>query len=259
MIKCPGQDTRYWKPDDVYELECAKCGRLVEFFKTDPWRDCPGCGSRIANPKVTLGCAQWCDHAVACLGYDPKTVRLKKSADKSLADRLIDAVKVEFGSDRTRIDHALAVLEHAREILATEGGQPRVVIAAALLHDIGIREAEKKHGSSAGRWQEIEGPPIAKRILEEAGFDPVTIEHVCDIVASHHSAGKIDTLEFRIIWDADWLVNLPAVYGDRGREELGNIIHGTLKTEAGKTRAREQFLGLSTSRQAPLREARHHE
>jgi len=248
MTKCPGQDTRYWKPEDVYELECAKCGRLVEFFKTDPHRDCPGCGNRIANPKVTLGCAQWCAHAVECLGYDPKTLRLKKSAETSLADRLIAAVKTEFGSDHARIEHALAVLDHANHLLKEEGGQPRVVIAAALLHDIGIPEAEKKHGSAGARWQELEGPPVARRILEKTGVDRVTIEHVCDIVGSHHSAGKIDTLEFRILWDADWLVNLPGTFPDRGEDELKTLIDSTFKTDAGRARAYNMFLGQELQR-----------
>lgn len=241
-MKCPGQDTRYWKPEDVYELECARCGRMVEFFKTDGRRNCPGCGNRIENPKVSLGCAQWCEHAVACLGYDPKTVRLKKSADTSLATKLTDAVKAEFRGDRKRIDHALAVLEHARAIMSVEGGRPRVVMSAALLHDIGIPEAERKHNSSAARYQEEEGPPVARRILKDAAVDPVTIEHVCDIVGSHHSAGRIDTLEFRIIWDADWLVNRSADAQERSETEMKALIDRTFKTAAGKARARELFL-----------------
>ena len=59
-----------------------------------------------------------------------------------------------FGNDQRRIDHALAVLGHAEAILATEpAADAEVVTAAAILHDIGIQEAERKHGSSAGRWQ----------------------------------------------------------------------------------------------------------
>ena len=126
--------------------------------------------------------------------------------------------------------------------MRTEGGQPRTVVAAALLHDIGIQEAQRKHGSSAPRWQELEGPPIARRILEAADVDPATIDHVCDIVGSHHSAGKTDTLEFRIVWDADWLVNLPEVFPHRSREYLRDIIEHTFKTHAGKAKAHELFL-----------------
>jgi len=65
-----------------------------------------------------------------------------------------------FGEDQKRIDHALSVLSFAEQILNDEPGDREVVVAAALLHDIGIHEAERKYGSSAGRYQEIEGPPI---------------------------------------------------------------------------------------------------
>ena len=46
-----------------------------------------------------------------------------------------------------------------------------MVRAAAILHDIGIHEAERKHGSSSGRLQELEGPPIARAILEASNVD----------------------------------------------------------------------------------------
>ena len=45
-----------------------------------------------------------------------------------------------------------------------------MVISAAILHDIGIHKAEEKYKSSAGNYQEIEGPPIAKAIMEKLQF-----------------------------------------------------------------------------------------
>lgn len=70
---CPGQDTRYWRPDDIFNVPCASCGTLIEFFKDDASRRCPKCSTRVQNPRLTMGCAQWCEHAEECLGYDPKT------------------------------------------------------------------------------------------------------------------------------------------------------------------------------------------
>ena len=34
-MKCPGQDTLYWKPGAIFEAKCPKCGKEVEFFKDD--------------------------------------------------------------------------------------------------------------------------------------------------------------------------------------------------------------------------------
>ena len=155
-----------------------------------------------------------------------------------MVGRLIDRMKSEFGDDRKRVCHALRVLEFARGIQRADGGSLRVVVAAAILHDIGIPAAERKHGSAAAKHQEAEGPPIARRILEEAGLDESDTEHVCKIVASHHSGGLIDTPEFRAVWDADVIVNW--LDGRRRRPSEAEM-RERLRTKAGLDAAREQF------------------
>jgi len=240
---CPGQDTRFWQPEDIFDITCGECGHAIEFFKDEASRLCPGCGIRVQNPKLSFGCAQWCEHAKDCLGYDPKEMGGEASDDKALVDRLVEAVKNEFGQDRKRITHALTVLDRARGLLREADANPRVVLAAALLHDIGIQEAERIHGSSAPKYQEMEGPPIARRIMKELRLDGDTIEHVCRIVGSHHSARDIDTPEFRVIWDADWLVNLPDEFSGIGRDRIAERIEKIFKTGAGREKARELFLG----------------
>ena len=161
---------------------------------------------------------------------------------KSLCDRLAARMKETFGADRRRIDHALKVLDHAETIQEAEGGDPLIVRAAAILHDIGIHEAERKHGSVAGRFQEIEGPPIARAILEEFQLNKETIDHVCRIVGSHHSARDIDTREFRVVWDADWLVNISDEHTGSSREKLVKLIARVFKTKRGRALAEELFL-----------------
>ena len=177
-------------------------------------------------------------------------------------DRLIDEMKAVFGDDQPRIDHAMGVLGFAEQILQGEkageaggedsptqrGGFPNpprydesIVIAAAILHDIGIRAAERIHGSGAGRYQEIEGPPIARAILEKLGVDAATTDAVCETIAHHHN-GQIDTPEFSVIWDADWLVNLPGYHPDADHDELQAAITKIFRTATGKTIAEKLFL-----------------
>jgi len=67
-MKCPGQDPRTWKPEDVKERACPGCGKALEFWKDDVSRKCPECGHRVFNPGLNLGCAEWCRHAEQCLG-----------------------------------------------------------------------------------------------------------------------------------------------------------------------------------------------
>ncbi len=155
---------------------------------------------------------------------------------------LIDEMKQVFGEDRKRIDHTLSVLGYAEKIQQVEGGDSLTVTAAAILHDIGIKEAYRKFDSSAGRYQEIAGPPIARRILEKHAIGTQTIDHICKIIANHHSAKDIDTPEFRIIWDADWLVNLPDEYPGLDGAKTEQKIKRIFKTETGRKLATELFV-----------------
>ena len=236
MFRCPGQDQRYWKPEDIFEVKCAGCGRKLEFFKDEPKLKCRSCGQVVMNPKIDLGCAEWCQYAVQCLGI------VAAKDVNSLCDRLIARMKQVFGTDKNRIAHALAVLDYAERIQAEEGGEPLIVKAAAILHDIGIHQAALKYDSSAGKYQEIEGTPIARGILEEHKVDEAAINHICKIIANHHSAKDIDTIEFRCVWDADWLVNIPAEMPDADTNKIRHTIDTVFKTDTGRKIAVETFL-----------------
>jgi len=161
--------------------------------------------------------------------------------------KLIEAMQAVFGSDQRRIRHALAVLDYAEALLKDEPGDGRTVVAAAILHDIGIHEAERKYNSSAGNYQEMEGPPIARAILERLGMDPSRTDHVCKIISLHHHANGLDTPEFRILWDADWLVNIPDDYPDWESARLRPIIEKVFKTATGRRMAETLFLATTTA------------
>ena len=147
-----------------------------------------------------------------------------------------------LGGDTKRIKHAKKVTDFAKQILVTEPCNSEVVILAGIFHDIGIHEAERKYGSSAGHYQEKEGPPIAQEMLEKHRVDEQTIEEVCSIVGNHHSPGKIDTTEFKVLYDADWLANLPDEHGIEDKEKLRKIISKVFLTPTGKILAEEIYL-----------------
>ena len=155
---------------------------------------------------------------------------------------LIRAMEAYFKGDIKRINHAHRVTEYAEELLKQEGGDYPIVIGAATLHDIGIHRAEKKYGSTGGKYQEKEGPPIARRILVRLGFERTQIEEICEIIAHHHSPRRINTQNFKILYDADWLVNLRDEYDIQDRNKLADIIDRVLLTESGKTMAKIIYL-----------------
>ncbi len=161
-------------------------------------------------------------------------------------EKIRAAMEEYFGDDRRRIGHALKVADFAEKILRKEPGDRELVLAAAFLHDIGIHEAERKHGSTAGNLQEIEGPPIARRILTSFGYEKAFIDEVCEIIASHHSPGEVETDNFRIIWDADWLVNIPDELDLNDANKLRKTIGKVFMTATGRRLAEEAFLAVST-------------
>jgi len=155
---------------------------------------------------------------------------------------LIQAMESYFNGDTKRIDHAHKVTDYAEKLLEGECGDYSIVMGAAVLHDIGIHEAERKHGSNSGKFQEIEGPPIAREILVKLGFVAGQINEICEIIAHHHSPGKITTRNFGILYDADWLVNLSDEYDIKDQRKLENIIDRVFLTQTGKAFAREIHL-----------------
>ena len=95
--------------------------------------------------------------------------------------KLISEMEAVFGETSRMIDHTMTVLGHAEEISTEEGGDPLVVRASAIFHDVGIPQAREIHGSSSGQFQEIEGPPIAREILTKHGVAPEAVDHICGI------------------------------------------------------------------------------
>lgn len=242
-MKCPGQDSRYWEPGAIFEAKCPQCGHEVEFFKDESTRKCRNCGQKFVNPKMDFGCASYCKFAAQCLGDLPPELMAKR--DDLLRDRVAIEMKKYFKQDFKRIGHATRVARYAEQIVKAEQGDPAIVISAAYLHDIGIKEAERKYQSTAARYQEEEGPPIAREILDRLGARPELIDEVCDIIAHHHHPREVETLNFKCLYDADLIVNLEEKDRDEPLEsgKIAEIIERSLLTDTGKALAREALKG----------------
>lgn len=113
--------------------------------------------------------------------------------------------------DPKRIQHLMKVHRFAQLIARMEQADAHtrlVVECAALVHDIGIHPAEEKYGRCDGKLQEQEGPAYARPILEEAGLSPEDVERICYLVGHHHTYDAMDGLDYQILVEADFLVNL---------------------------------------------------
>ena len=241
-MKCPGQDTRYWKSGAVFEVNCPKCNHPVEFFKDDTSRICGNCKHRFVNPKMDFGCAAYCQYAEQCIGNLPPELLAQK--ESLFKDRVAIEMKRYFGKDFKRIGHASRVARHAQNIANQEGGDMAVILAAAYLHDIGIHEAEKKYQSTSARYQEKEGPPIARQIMVKLGAKDTLIDEVCDIVGHHHHPRDTETLNFKVLYYADLITNLEDQHKENpiSSERLTQIINNNFFTEQGRNEAKKSLL-----------------
>jgi len=241
-MKCPGQDSRYWKPGAIFEVKCPKCDHEVEFFKDDTSRKCNHCGHRFTNPNMDFGCAAYCQYAEQCIGTLPP--ELVAQQENLLKDRVALEMKRYFKADFKRIGHAGRVARYAERIGKRERGNLAVILATAYLHDIGIHAAEKKYGSTAAKYQEQEGPPIARSILIKLGAKEDLIDAVCDIIGHHHHPGAEENLNFKVVYDADLIVNLEEKQKENlsAPEKLAGIIEKSFLTQSGREEARAALL-----------------
>jgi HD superfamily phosphodiesterase len=160
-------------------------------------------------------------------------------------EKALEEAKKVFENSPEQMEHALKVLGYAEEIMEGENvaEQDReLVVVEAILHDIGIPEAIVKHGSAAAPYQEKEGKIIAGEILQIIGYPQDKAERICYIIGHHHTASKIDGLDFQIQWEADLLVNLENMEIRNDKEKLIKCIDENFKTDTGKSIAHRVFL-----------------
>jgi len=149
--------------------------------------------------------------------------------------QVIDAMVRYYADDVRRINHFLKVYGFAKtigELEVLDGSTQEIVEIAALTHDIGVKNSEKKYNSSAGNYQQIEGPPEAKKLLEGLGIEAAVIERVCWLIAHHHTYADIQGIDYQILVEADLLVNF--YEDDMSNDSVHNIGKKMFKTLSGK-------------------------
>jgi HD superfamily phosphodiesterase len=234
---------RYWKPGDIFNAKCPKCGGAIEFFKDEVRRKCR-CGHVVTNPKMDFGCAQWCQYAEQCIGAIPEEVKTRQNLERenSFRERISLEMKKYFARDLKRVSHSLKVAHYAEQIMKREGGDPLVILGTAYLHDVGSLEAEKKTtdaGEDYHRLQEIEGPPIAREILDRLGIQKEVSAEVCEIIGRHHHPREKEVLNFQILLEADWLANMEEGGNCEDQGKARAIVEKYFRTEAGRELAEE--------------------
>lgn len=159
--------------------------------------------------------------------------------------KVIEAMIDYYGTDIKRINHFLKVFSFAKTIGEAENLDEKslnMLEITAIVHDIGIKVSEQKYNSSAGKYQELEGPQQAQILLKNLGADQQLIDDVCYIVAHHHTYSNIDTVEYQILVEADFLVNL---FEDGVSEKAVSVANDKIfRTKTGKKLLKKMYLKI---------------
>lgn len=143
--------------------------------------------------------------------------------------------------------HFIKVHGFARTIGLLEGLDDEMQTTlemAALTHDIGIKPCMEQHGTCTGKMQEAEGPPHARVMLADMGVDAARIDRVCFLIGHHHTYKDIDGIDYRILLEADFLVNLFESSHDEAAQAAA--YQNIFETEAGKRLFKSMYTWQTT-------------
>lgn len=147
--------------------------------------------------------------------------------------------------DPRRIQHSTKVHAYASLIGVGEGLDEETMFileSAALLHDVGIRASEKKYGHQNGKLQEQEGPAVARGILSRiGGYSQEQTERICWLIAHHHTYHASEALDYQILIEADFLVNL---YEDNEPESAIRSVRTEIFRTRSGLRMLDEMFGL---------------
>ena len=158
-------------------------------------------------------------------------------------NKLILEMTHYYAGQPYRIQHFMKVYGYAKLIGEEERIDARtqeILNAASIVHDIGIKKSEEIYGDSIGSHQEELGPAIAENMLKKLGYDEELIQRVSYLVGHHHTYDPIDGMDYQILVEADFLVNL--FENETSRKPAEMALERIFKTETGKEICKTMFL-----------------
>lgn len=175
-----------------------------------------------------------------------KVSDIKIAADKERRNYMLNKLHYEmiklYNGDAKRIQHFCKVHSYAKLIAEMENVDEHtsfIIEVAALTHDIGIHLCEEKYGNCNGKLQEKEGPALAEKLLTKLGFMKDVAERVMYLIAHHHTYDDINGIDYQILVEADFLVNM---YEDGlSKDVVEHAYNKIFKTDSGMKICAEMF------------------
>ena len=140
------------------------------------------------------------------------------------------------------IDHFIRVWTYAKTIGELENLNDETLFileVAAITHDIACPLCREKYGNTNGKYQEEEGVPLVKAFLSDTELNKAQIERVAFLVGHHHTFTGIDSADWQILVEADYIAN--ATENGYDEQNISNFMQRIMKTENGKRILRSIF------------------
>ncbi len=120
-----------------------------------------------------------------------------------------EIIKIMDNDPAHDFDHVMRVYTNAKKIVKKEKANEKLVLSAALLHDV----VSYPKSSKRSKFSSIDSAKKSKIILKKYGFSEKEITIVSDAIKDHSfSQNKVpETLEGKILQDADRLDALGAI------------------------------------------------
>lgn len=159
-----------------------------------------------------------------------------------ISNLILEMINFDAGEPEL-IQHFIKVHEFAKLIGSMENissDNMEILKVATIVHDIGIKVCMGKYGKCDGKLQEQEGPIYAEELLNRLEFKQEVIERVSYLVAHHHTYSNIDGIDYQILVEADFLVNL--YENQNNKETIQNSFNKIFKTESGRNLCSQMFM-----------------
>ncbi|WP_249030378.1 HD domain-containing protein [Tannockella kyphosi] len=151
-----------------------------------------------------------------------------------MTEQLLYDMILYFENDPKRIHHLIKVYEFGKLIARNENLDKKTIQTielACLIHDCGIKIAERLEHSSAGPLQEKYGPEIVYQLLSNYPLEDDIKNRIAYLVGHHHTYINITGLDYQILVEADFLVNI--LEDNMTIDQINLIKNNIFKTKMG--------------------------
>lgn len=169
--------------------------------------------------------------------------------------KLVEELKNHFGTDELNLKQNLKVTECAAELIKifktkypNKNLSEQVIIYSAVLHDLGLKQDKTNSENNSIILKKLKSSASVKELISSLNIESLninfkTMEEIAQIVIHHHKAGKVSSNNFKILYDAEWIIKLEENYSlnTLSQKEKNKLIEEKLISEIAKSLARKKF------------------